>query len=202
MIVRVLRVLRYVVVVLCLVYVVLQDGEQSDAVYGSTDAQLKYGGKGLGAKCGAKLKANFNTPMANKSNKKVTASVNNGGEGVKGEKVKEKVVVGATGGCGAEQSSGEQCVGARRNLTKEKLDNLSHHLGDGRGQCIIISAVVSVCCCCAGVNRCKLCKGRCCSLVNDVMNVLIEYGEIDPNTEVTIIVLLFVSVVVIVFVVE
>ena len=65
-----------------------------------------------------------------------------------------------------------------------------------------ISVVVSVCCCCAGINRCKLCLGRCCLLVNDVMNVLIEYGEIDPNAEVTILCCLFISVVVIVFVVE
>ena len=47
--------------------------------------------------------------------------------------MKEKAVVSAAGGCGAEQSPDEQCVGAKRSLTKEKLDNLSRHLGDGRG---------------------------------------------------------------------
>ena len=76
--------------------------------------------------------------MATKADKKGLALVSNCGESVKGEKVKEKVVVGATGGCGAEESSDEQCVGARRNLTKEKLDNLCRHLGDGRGEFIIL----------------------------------------------------------------
>ena len=52
-------------------------------------------------------------------------------------------------------------------------------------------SVLLLCCCycvicCAGVNRCKLCKGRCCQLVNDVMNVLVEYGEIDQDEEVNI----------------
>ena len=76
--------------------------------------------------------------MASKANKKVSALVSDGGESVKGEKVKEKVVVGATGGCCGEERSEDQCVGARRNLTKEKLDNLCRHLGDGRGECIIL----------------------------------------------------------------
>ena len=39
---------------------------------------------------------------------------------------------------------------------------------------------------CAGVNRCKMCRGKCCSLVNDVINVLVEYGEIDPDAEVSV----------------
>lgn len=37
--------------------------------------------------------------MASKANKKVSASVSNSGEGIKGKKVKEKVVDGAVGGC-------------------------------------------------------------------------------------------------------
>ena len=51
--------------------------------------------------------------------------------------------------------------------------------------CVVVLLVL--CCCCAGVNRCKLCKGRCCSLVNDLINILVEYGEIDPNAEVNIV---------------
>ena len=31
-----------------------------------------------------------------------------------------------------------------------------------------------------------MCRGRCCSLVNDVINILVEYGEIDPDAEVNI----------------
>ena len=79
------------------------------------------------------MKANFNTPMANKSSKKVKASTNSSRGGAKGEKAKEKAVDGAVGGCGAEQGPDEQCAGAKRSLTKEKLHNLSRHLSDGRG---------------------------------------------------------------------
>ena len=31
-----------------------------------------------------------------------------------------------------------------------------------------------------------MCRGKCCSLVNDVINILVEYGEIDPDAEVNI----------------
>ena len=70
-------------------------------------------------------------------------------------------------------------------LLRRSCDNLCRHPGDGRGECIVV-VLLLVCCCCAGVNRCKLCKGRSCQLVNDVMNILIEYGEIDPDAEVNI----------------
>ena len=40
--------------------------------------------------------------------------------------------------------------------------------------------------CCVGVNRCRMCRGKCCSLVNDVIHVLVEYGEIGPNAEVSV----------------
>ena len=58
---------------------------------------------------------------------------------------------------------------------------------------ILVMVEVSVLWCCffyfycfAGVNRCKMCRGWCCSLVNDVINILVEYGEIDPDAEVNI----------------
>ena len=35
-----------------------------------------------------------------------------------------------------------------------------------------------------GVDRCRMCKGRCCALVNDVINTLTEQGELDPDAEV------------------
>ena len=40
-----------------------------------------------------------------------------------------------------------------------------------------------------GGSHCKVCHGRCCSLVKDLINVLVEYGEIEPNEEVCIVVL-------------
>ena len=76
---------------------------------------------------------------------------------------------------------------------------MCRHLGDGRGECVVVVLFLVFYCCCAGVNRCKLCKGRCCSLVNDVINILIEYGEIDPNAEVNIITYLNVMVILLCF---
>ena len=35
-----------------------------------------------------------------------------------------------------------------------------------------------------GEVRCSVCRGRCCALVKDLINVLVEYGEIEPNEEV------------------
>ena len=50
------------------------------------------------------------------------------------------------------------------------------------------------------MNRCKVCKECCCALVNDVINILIEYGEIDPEVEVNIMCLLLsFSVIIVVF---
>ena len=121
-----------------------------------------------------------------------------GRESVKGEKskVKKKAtppstpnVNGATGGCVGEESSTDDQgdSGPRSCFTKESMNKLCRHLGDGRGECVVVVLLLVFYCCCAGVNRCKLCKGRCCSLVNDVINILIEYGEIDPNAEVNIV---------------
>ena len=35
-----------------------------------------------------------------------------------------------------------------------------------------------------GEVRCSVCQGHCCALVKDLINVLVEYGEIEPNEEV------------------
>ena len=32
-----------------------------------------------------------------------------------------------------------------------------------------------------------MCRGQCCTLVNDVVNILVERGELDPDAEVNII---------------
>ena len=118
---------------------------QADVKFASTDARHKYGGKGLPVKGGAKVKANFNTPMSSKSTNKVVTSCSDSGKSVKGEKSKEKVVHGAVGGGGDGDSSDGQCV--RQQLTKEKLDGFCRHLGDGRGECVvcvIVSVVIVV----------------------------------------------------------
>ena len=73
--------------------------------------------------------------MASKANKKVSASASDSGDGTKGEKVKEKVVDGAIGGCKGDKDSVDECVSARRGVTRERLDNICCHLGDGRGEC-------------------------------------------------------------------
>ena len=149
-------------------------------------------------KGGAKLKANFSNPLVSKLKKcsvsgesseckkgeKEKSVSGERGECRKGEKPKDKSVGKASGDGGVEVSAGGD-GDVRRCMTKEKLNALRRHLGDGRGECIVV-VLVLVCYCCAGVNRCKLCKGRCCQLVNDVVNVLVEYGEIDQDAEVKI----------------
>ena len=45
------------------------------------------------------------------------------------------------------------------------------------------------------MNRCRICHGRCCTYVNDVNNILVERGELDPDAEVNIIVLCVVLIV-------
>ena len=111
------------------------------AKFRSTDARSKYGGKDLVPKSGAKIKANFTTPLIPKSNVKGCASGGEGGEGVKGEKskVKKDVDGGASGGCGDEDSSSDeqQGVSVRQCLTQKRLDDLCRHLGDGRGECVV-----------------------------------------------------------------
>ena len=37
---------------------------------------------------------------------------------------------------------------------------------------------------CLGDRRCLLCGGGCCTLVNSVIDALVEEGDLDPNAEV------------------
>ena len=37
-----------------------------------------------------------------------------------------------------------------------------------------------------GEVRCSVCRGCCCALVKDLINVLVKYGEIEPNEEVCV----------------
>ena len=106
---------------MCLIYVVLQVGIKSGARFGSTDPRAKYGGKGLGPKGGAKLKANFTTPLVPKSNVRSSASGSEGGQSLKGEESKKKVASGASGDCGGEDASSDDQggVSARRCPTRQ-----------------------------------------------------------------------------------
>ena len=38
-----------------------------------------------------------------------------------------------------------------------------------------------------GVGHCSMCWGTCCPLVNDVINTLVECGELDQDAEVSVI---------------
>ena len=38
--------------------------------------------------------------------------------------------------------------------------------------------------CYLGGEKCQLCSGSCCTLVNSVISALVEEGELDPNAEV------------------
>ena len=134
--------------------------------FASTDA--RYRGKGLVGKSGARVKANFTTPLSNKSKKKVSVSISAGEKVVKVEKVKEKVSVccasedkvvkgeKAKGKIDAgvvsvvgEDSSDSQCEGAR-HIPKEKLEGFCKHLGDGRGECycgVVVFLALLLCRC-------------------------------------------------------
>ena len=38
--------------------------------------------------------------------------------------------------------------------------------------------------CCVGVRQCQICKGLCCTFVNDVVNAVFECGELDGDAKV------------------
>ena len=87
--------------------------------------------------------------MAPKSSVRSSASEGEGRESVKGEKSKVKkratppstpTVDGATGGCvGNESSTDDQGdSGLRSCFTKESMNKLCRHLGDGRGECFVV----------------------------------------------------------------
>ena len=136
-----------------------------EGLFASTDA--RYRGKGLAPKSGTKLKAKFNTPMSNnKSSKKVSIKCDSGDR--KGEKENGQSDAGTVGGVVGDDSSDGQYE--KEKITKEKLHVYCRHLGDGRGECYWCCC----CCdnCCVGVKRCQICKGLCCTFVNDVVNAL------------------------------
>ena len=135
-----------------------QDGASAsvDGPFISTDARHKYGGKGLPPKGSSKLKANFSNPLVQKFEKCSVSGgekCSGGGDCKKGEKVTSKNVSGRSGECKGEKEKSKSVSGAsgvvggevysdggdsvRRCITREKLDALRRHLGDGRGECIV-----------------------------------------------------------------
>ena len=101
-----------------------------------------------------------------------------------GEKDKEDVVDDVDGVDGA---SGAQYEG-RKQISQERLRDIIKHLGDGRGECQF-GVIVLKCCCGVGVRHCRVCRGQCCAFVNDIIDILVECGELDPDAEVVVIVL-------------
>ena len=150
-------------------------------------------------KKGCKLATTFAKPLT-PIQSGTSASDSDGKKSGKGEKNKPKrkatppvspVVDGAVGGRGdGESSTDEHSVGdppPSLKFTKESVAKLKAHLGDGKGECSGVLLVVN---CCAGVDRCRMCRGCCCALVNDVINTLTEQGELDPDAEVVLSVVL------------
>ena len=125
-----------------------------EPVFGSRDARVEYGGKGVGGsknvskkKPANQISANFKTPMV-----------------PKGEKTKKKVAVSPVASSGV--------IGGGENH---------------KGECyIVVCDLVLLCYFGAGAGRCRMCKGHFCAVVNDLLNVLIEYGEVEPDEEVLI----------------
>ena len=111
---------------------------------------------------------------------------------VKGEKDKPKrratpspspVRGGAVGGKVKEGSfvDGDSSGGPPNlNATANSVAKLKAHI-DSKGEC---SVVMLVCYYCLGREKYQLCRGSCCTLVNSVINALVEQGDLDPNAEV------------------
>ena len=139
----------------CVCYVcVVQVGDGASvgsADFGSTDARLRGlcgGMSGAKQKSGTKLATNFATPLTPKPSRS-SASEGEGKKIVKGEKSKVKkrssppntpIVDGAFGGCGSNESSTDDqgASGPTSCFTKESLAKLCRHLGDGRGECVVV----------------------------------------------------------------
>ena len=148
---------------------------------------------------GCKLATTFAKPLT-PIQSGTSASDSDGKRSVKGEKEKPKrkatppvspVVDGAVGGRGdGESSTDEHSVGdppPSLQFTKESVAKLKAHLGESKGECMCVLLVLN---CCAGGDKCGMCRGRCCSLVNSVINALTEQGELDPDAEVMLSVVL------------
>ena len=143
-------------------------------------------------KKGCKLATTFAKPLT-PIQSGTSASDSDGRRSVKGEKDKPKrkatlpsspVEGGAVGGkVKGDSSTDENSAGGgppSLEFTKESVANLKAHIG-GKGEC---NCVIIVLHCDSGGDRCQLCRGRCCTLVNSVINALTEQGDLDPNAEV------------------
>ena len=96
---------------------------------------------------------------------------------VKGEKSKKKIVsspptsdAGSVSGGGRDgETSADDNDGVDNGVCfpKNRLGNLCWYLDKGRGE-----------------TRCKVCHGTCCALVKDLINMLVEHGEIEPTEQV------------------
>ena len=123
-------------------------------MFGSCDARVEYGGKGVSgaSKNGAKGKAakqilaDFETPMVPRPSFKGSASDSDTKQSVKGEKSKKKVLTppstssgaGAVGGGNGGDSSTDDNDGVDAGVyfPKNKLGEFCRHLGKGRGECV------------------------------------------------------------------
>ena len=150
-------------------------------------------------KKGCKLATTFAKPLT-PIQSGTSASDSDGKRSGKGEKEKPKrkatppvspVVDGAVGGRGdGESSTDEHSVGdppPSLKFTEESVAKFKAHLGDVKGECMCVLLVVN---CCAGGDRCCMYRGHCCALFNSVINTLTEQGELDPDAEVVLSVVL------------
>ena len=144
-------------------------------------------------KKGCKLATTFAKPLT-PIQSGTSASDSDGKRSLKGEKDKPKrkatppvspVLGGAVGGNVNGESSTDETSGGDRppslKFTEESVAKFKAHLGDGKGECMCVMIVVY---CYSGGDKCRMCRGHCCSLVNSVINSLTEQGDLDPNAEV------------------
>ena len=131
-----------------------------DSVFGSRDNRVQYGGKGVSGsskgdgkgKATKQISAKFETPMVLRAGLKGSMSDGFSHDGcakksVKGEKSKKKILSSpstssdagsAVGSGNGGESSTDDNEGVDNGVyfPKNKLGELCHHLGKGRGECI------------------------------------------------------------------
>ena len=170
-----------------------------DPVFGARDNHIEYGGKGLKGsnkgdgkgKSNRHCSAKFEKSMVPRASAKgsvlsdggVSDGASQDGEckkGVKSGRDKKKIIsvssiptssdAGSVAGCGKDKDTSRDDDDDVDNdvcFPNNKLGNLCWYLDKGRGE-----------------TRCYVCHCTCCALSKDLINLLVDHGEIEPDQQV------------------
>ena len=170
----------------------LSSAQEDEPQFGGIDIRKEYGGKGKATGTRRKCSANFNQSprkfgeivcggagtVAGGSGGAVAAASGGGKGKVTGGNSKQpsdRSVKMGGGGVGEEPSvSGdggmEVAVDNNSNQPSNRLGRLCENVGKARGSSV-----------------CTYCLGVCCSSMQDLINVLVEFGEAKPNQKVCLV---------------